>query len=119
MWGFAKKPCPWPPILTQKPDVPKGQVRDPIRQAQNSNARRRSRVSVGRETVEQSGPAGWCELFQAATLRSMDRVPGVHARVASESIGMAEHRLRIGVADRPVLAGVRVLRAVLVTPRQH
>src|SRR5215813_6048738 len=61
-------------------------------------------LSVGREAVEQSGSAGRRELLQAATLRSMDRVPGVYARVASQAISVAEHRLRVGVADGPVLA---------------
>ena len=38
-------------------------------------------------------------------------------RVASQTIGMAEHRFRVAVTDCPVLAGIRVLRAVLFCAR--
>src|SRR5262245_56392642 len=38
---------------------------------------RQIHVSVCREAVEQSGPTSRRELLQAATLRSMDRIPGI------------------------------------------
>ena len=74
-------------------------------------------VLVRREAVQQPRTARLLELFHTATLRRVDRSPrvdaGIAARTAAHAVGVAEHRLRVRIAHRPIPAGVGVFRAVL------